>query len=432
MTVVGANKTMTDDRTLLRRYVDDKDVEAFDELVNRHYSMVHRTAFLRTRDITMADDVTVEVFTLLSQRASSLGRGVIIAGWLFKAAHLSSRNAMKQDNRRRLIEQAAIAELREQLTSISPEIPVETASMLEDGLLTLTDFDRNAVLLRYVQGLSLADTAVELGVSAEAARKRSERGIKKMRLFCANHGLAFSTAFICAAILQPKADAEIGCAFVSNVIAHQSNSQITCMAKGANRVMAMSNAKTIAAIAATIVMLVGSGGYAVYHSRVSAAGQIGDRASRQSIVVKIAGAELLGRYADSASDPNASAEEIKKITQAVLDNVNNGRYADAIHLLDAGGESYSPELVNIITSNYSSMRYAGGPNYKIIGSPVKASEHVWEVPFRWQVMRDCNVQSYQNGKVSGIVKIKAGVLFTQKLSLRNDNPKKKWVITSGL
>jgi len=64
---------MTDDLTLLRRYVENQADDAFAGLVQRHLPLVYSAALRRTNgDAHRAHDVAQVVFTALAREAAAL------------------------------------------------------------------------------------------------------------------------------------------------------------------------------------------------------------------------------------------------------------------------------------------------------------------------------------------------------------------------
>ena len=68
--------------------------------------------------------------------------------------------------------------------------------VIDQALERLGQRDRDAVLLRYVQGHSLRDVGSVLGMTEEAAKKRVSRAIEKLRSLLARRGISVSTAII--------------------------------------------------------------------------------------------------------------------------------------------------------------------------------------------------------------------------------------------
>src|SRR5688572_13456946 len=98
---------MDDDRELLSRYAKTRDEDAFAQIVRRHVDMVYASALRQVRDSHLAEDVTQAVFILLTQKASSIGSNVVLAGWLYHAARMTAQNARRVRERRERIERKA-------------------------------------------------------------------------------------------------------------------------------------------------------------------------------------------------------------------------------------------------------------------------------------------------------------------------------------
>jgi RNA polymerase sigma factor (sigma-70 family) len=169
-----------EDHKLLRRYACGDDQRAFDILVRRYYSLVHRAALSKTGNAHLADDVTNTVFLLLAQRSRSIAPEVVIAGWLFNAAYLTACNALRIERRRQMRENSALSMDRHYEGPHADE----RFEAISDALYKLNSRDREAVLLRYAQGLSVSETAETLGISSPAAAKRASRGLDRLRRHC--------------------------------------------------------------------------------------------------------------------------------------------------------------------------------------------------------------------------------------------------------
>src|SRR5947207_4417921 len=98
---------MMDDMDLVREYARCESEEAFTSLVARHVNLVYSVALRQVRDAHLAEEVTQVVFILLARKASTLGPGTIIPGWLCRAARYASDNALKIQRRRQQREQEA-------------------------------------------------------------------------------------------------------------------------------------------------------------------------------------------------------------------------------------------------------------------------------------------------------------------------------------
>jgi len=236
-----------DDSSLLKRYISENDEKAFGEIVARYYPLVHRVAYAKTGDYSLADDVATAVFILLASRARSIGPKTVLSGWLFRAAHLSASNALRAEQRRQKYE-AKAAKMAE---NNRPEIDLAALAQVDDAVMKLSDRERNAVILRYLQELSIDETALSLGISPEAAKKRAQRGLQQLRRYCLGHdGVALNIAAI-STLLAVKtahgAPASIVTASLGRESYLTSHTQIHQIYQGAIRQMFFRKLKTMAA-----------------------------------------------------------------------------------------------------------------------------------------------------------------------------------------
>lgn len=196
---------MPDDVTLLRRYAETRDEIAFAELVRRHIDGVHSVALRRVGfDAHLARDVAQNVFIVLARDARRLSRHPVLTGWLYTTTRHVAANAVRSETRRRQREQTAEA-MNDALAKAPPEAGWEQmAPVLEAAIDELGEADRLAVLLRFIDRRSFADIGTVLQVTEDAARKRVERALEKLRATLGRHGVV-STGSALAGTLTANA-----------------------------------------------------------------------------------------------------------------------------------------------------------------------------------------------------------------------------------
>lgn len=180
---------MNDDISLLRRYAQERSEDAFAELVRRHLNLVFFAALRQTGgNASLAEDVTQLVFADLARKASSLTNRPVLTGWLYTSSRFAALKARRSERRRQIREQEAY-NMRE-LTQDSPVADWDRLQpVIDDVLHELDERDREAVLLRFFEGWSFADLGAKLAFSEDAARKRIERALDKMRASLAHRGV---------------------------------------------------------------------------------------------------------------------------------------------------------------------------------------------------------------------------------------------------
>jgi RNA polymerase sigma factor (sigma-70 family) len=183
------NDTMlgTDDE-LLREYASRRSPEAFDELARRHADWVYSAASRMMRDPHLAQDVTQAVFLLLSQQPhKAVGRK--LHGWLFRTTRFTVANIVRSQRRQRELEQHAAIMALSDTQNPPDELWRQVWPLLDELIARLREKDQQVVLLRFYQGKSLAEVGEYLGISEEAARKRVNYALERLRAMFEARGI---------------------------------------------------------------------------------------------------------------------------------------------------------------------------------------------------------------------------------------------------
>jgi uncharacterized protein (TIGR03435 family) len=254
-----------DDIALLRQYAEHHSEEAFAELVARHINKVYSAALRHTRNPHQAEEITQAVFVILAKKAGGLSRNVILSGWLYQTARLTSVTFLRSEIRRARREQEA------HMQRILDEPAVDEtwhqiAPLLDAAMAKLSETDRHAVVLRFFDGKSMSEVGAALGATEEAAKKRVNRALEKLQQFFARRGVNSSTAIIAGAMssnsvqLAPAALAKSVTAIAFAKGATAGSSTLT-LVKGALKIMAWT--KTQSAIALGIAAILAATGTVV-------------------------------------------------------------------------------------------------------------------------------------------------------------------------
>jgi len=211
------------------------------------------------RDAHLAQDVTQSVFVALARNARQLTDRPVLSGWLHRTAQNLAANAIRSDVRRRAREQKA-ATMNELLATQSDATWEQVAPHLDTALGELSESDRDAVLLRYFEGKSAREIAQTLGVSDEAAQKRVNRAVERLREFFAKRGITVGAGGL-AVVLSANAvqAAPVGLAVTISTAAALTGTTFAVPATGtATKTIAMTTLqKTL--IATTLAASVGTG-----------------------------------------------------------------------------------------------------------------------------------------------------------------------------
>ena len=181
----------------LAQYAADGSHTAFRRVVQAGLPLVMGTALRYTGgQLATAEDIAQMVFIDLARQAKSV-RGATLSGWLHKHTCFTAAKVMRGERRRVLREQASV----ERTSSVPDSCP----ERLDDLLLGLGETDREALLLRYVEGRSHDEVGDALGISRAAAQKRAERALARLRV--AFHSEQFTAGGLAAVMAPPMGGA---------------------------------------------------------------------------------------------------------------------------------------------------------------------------------------------------------------------------------
>jgi RNA polymerase sigma factor (sigma-70 family) len=280
---------LTDDQ-LLQRFAESRDAEAFDRLVQRHMGLVHATCRRETGDDALAEDAAQATFLVLARKARSLRDERSLASWLFATARLTARNLLREERRRKAREARASAGTEREM-NVEDTGAIEP--LLNEALGRLKPQDRQAVILRYLEGRSLAEVAAELNVAESAARMRVQRALERMRTNLGRLGVA-TTVVALVAVLDSQASAAVPPNLLAVSVPPTASSGAgfgtwTLLAKGTTLLLAT----TTKALVASGVALVVAGGFVFVRSQ-----PVFDDAT-----VRAAFRPLVGRWKGTATVP---------------------------------------------------------------------------------------------------------------------------------
>jgi RNA polymerase sigma factor (sigma-70 family) len=187
-----------DDHELPREYVRNQSQDAFRKLVDRHLAMVYGAARRMVRDGHLAEDVAQGVFQTLAEKAGTLRRHQVIAGWLYQTTRHLAMHAVRGEQRRREREQVAVA-----MQALDTEAGTSRIlDELEPALDQLDAGDRDLRVLRYFEDRSLRDVGREVGISEDAVRMRVNRALERLRAVFEKRGVTASSALLSTVLLS--------------------------------------------------------------------------------------------------------------------------------------------------------------------------------------------------------------------------------------
>ncbi len=319
---------MNDDCSLLRRYAEDGSEEAFAELVSRHLGLVYHAALRQVSgDARRAEEVAQAVFIDLARKAAELARRPLLAGWLHTSTRFAAANLRRAERRRQVREREALA-MNETLPAPEAEAAWERLGpVIDDALHALAERDREAVLLRFFEGLPFAAIGAKLSVTEDAARVRVERALEKIRKILARRGVT-STSAALATVLASHAGAAAPAGLAAQIsttaLAAGIGTGIGTGAAGLGLFTLMTTTKTVA-LTGTLALL--AAGIAIHQALENRGAQASLAAARQEQTALRTKVDELEQQLASSRARARAAEEDGATLLGVLDEAAQAQAA---------------------------------------------------------------------------------------------------------
>jgi RNA polymerase sigma factor (sigma-70 family) len=250
-----------DDWELLLKWIERGSDEAFRTLVERHLNLVYSVARRSVPTPSQAEEVTQTVFVILARKAASLPRRTVLAGWLYRTTRFAAMEMIRAENR----QQSRREELSNMETSQPDGLWEQVKPVLEEALDQIQQRDRDALVLRFMESRSLRDVGHALGISEDAARKRVDRGLEKLRTFLSRRGISTTGALLSGMLATSAVQAAPSglAATISNTVALSGTAfAATATTTAAKAIVMTTLQKTLIA---TAVIAVGLGTTMVIH-----------------------------------------------------------------------------------------------------------------------------------------------------------------------
>jgi RNA polymerase sigma-70 factor (ECF subfamily) len=158
------------------------DSEAFGQLYDHYHASVYRFLYYRVGSVTLAEDLTAETFfRALRSMSSFRWQGKDFGAWLMTIARNLTTDHFKAGRTRLETTTEDMSTL--DTTTDGPEDAV-LASLTNEALLSalseLPTEQRECLVMRFLQGMSIAETADALDRSAGAVKQLQLRGVRNL------------------------------------------------------------------------------------------------------------------------------------------------------------------------------------------------------------------------------------------------------------
>ena len=166
----------------LVRRVRANEPQAFDELYARYSPRVFGYLFQRLNgNAEEAEDLTADVFAKVYEKIDTFEvKNSPMSAWLFRIAHNRLIDSVRRRPRQTQVP-----------LDVAPQVPagpvfqgIDQAVALEQikvGLARLTAEQRQVIVLRFLEGKSLAETAAIVHRNEDAVKKLQARGLASLR-----------------------------------------------------------------------------------------------------------------------------------------------------------------------------------------------------------------------------------------------------------
>ncbi|MEU4740553.1 sigma-70 family RNA polymerase sigma factor [Actinosynnema sp. NPDC023658] len=166
----------------LVRAAQGGDTDAFGALYDRYVDVVYRYVLFRVGDRTLAEDVTSETFLRALRSIGSISyQGRDVGAWFVTIARNIVFDHVKSSRYRLEITTAELADNREVADGPEQEVLTDaTNAELLRCVAQLGDDQRECITLRFIQGLSVAETAARMGRNEGAIKALQHRAVRRL------------------------------------------------------------------------------------------------------------------------------------------------------------------------------------------------------------------------------------------------------------
>jgi len=152
--------------------------EIYEQLAPKVYSYLYNHTNGRAH---LAEDLTEEVFVkVLEKLGRYQDRGLPFASWVYRIAHNHLVDYFRTQPKRGVVSIDDCYDLAESRAEKSLDEALVHGELTK-ALKQLTEEQRQVVVLRFLQGMNISETATAVGKSEDAVKKLQARGLMAMR-----------------------------------------------------------------------------------------------------------------------------------------------------------------------------------------------------------------------------------------------------------
>jgi len=160
--------------------------QAYEVVVCQHHKSIYRFMAYLTADVSLAEDLTQEVFICVWASIDGFKGHASLATWLHRIAYNKF-----VDSKRKLERDAALMtklkqhsyDAREKSNPLDRIADDEHSRLLYEAIRTLESSEYIVIVLHYIQGLSLREMAGVLDESVGTVKWRTNQALKRLKSF---------------------------------------------------------------------------------------------------------------------------------------------------------------------------------------------------------------------------------------------------------
>jgi RNA polymerase sigma factor (sigma-70 family) len=204
------------DEALVRRFAESRDEAAFEVLLRRHGPMVLGVCRRVLANHADAEDAFQATFLILARKAAAVRNRSSVGSWLHAVALRVSLRARQARSRRHTREQQTPVRTTDALRAELHDL----AAVLDDQLDRLPAKYRDPLVLCYLEGLTRAEAAKQLGWHVRTFMRRLEHGRELLRRRLIRQGITLSATLCAAALGEHFSAAPVTAGFLAATARH--------------------------------------------------------------------------------------------------------------------------------------------------------------------------------------------------------------------
>lgn len=178
------------DTSLIRKWLEERDAEAFNEIVSRHAAMVFATCKRILGNAPDAEEVAQDCFLKLAEGSTRIHSS--LGGWLHRLATNRSLDRLRSESSRRDREKRFMSE-----PPASGEIDWDDIlGLIDEAIAELPKKYRDPIIRHFLQRETHQEIAASFGITRSAVTQRITKGLERIRKTCNQRGIHVAVALL--------------------------------------------------------------------------------------------------------------------------------------------------------------------------------------------------------------------------------------------